>query len=167
MAHGGRVRIPKSVAKFPGRPAKAHGPCSPFELKVEIDWENVRVPNKQALREVSRAIELRASGLSWFDLADRLEEELAAAERRPALDEEPITIERYIRKCGRAQHTADWNFRKFIEEHFFNRPLGTISRRWGRVRLIRILHRNRHRLDRWLSDRGLNLADFSEVTVNG
>lgn len=165
QTHGGRVRVPKAVAILPGRPKLAKGPLSPFETKTVIDGQTVRVPNRKALREFCRAVELRESGLSWHELAERLEEELAKEESRPMLDEQPIKIERYIRKCGKSQHTADWNFREFIEEHSFNRPHGTISRRWGRVRLIRLMHRERHKLEKWLSDRGLKLEDFAEQSA--
>ncbi len=162
QTHGGRVRVPSAASRFPGRPKIAQGPVSPFEIKTVIDGQTVRVPNRKALREFCRAVELKESGLSWRDTADRLEEELAAAEGRPVLDEEPIKIERYIRKAGKAQNNADWNFREFIAEHSFNRPPGMISRRWGFVRLNRLLNHQRHRLDKWLSDRGFKLEDFAE-----
>jgi hypothetical protein len=54
-----------------------------------IDGQTVRVPNRKALREFCRAVELRESGLSWHELAERLEEELAKEESRPMLDEHP------------------------------------------------------------------------------
>ena len=161
QTHGGRMRAAKAIGKLPGRPVKSMGRVPPYEIVHEVDGGSVRSPNFKVLRELAMADGLRSQGLTWGVVSDELENSLAMEEGRPPLDDEPVTVEKYIRKCGRSLHAADWDFRKFIEEHSFNRPAGKISRRWSRVRLIRILHEKRARLDAWLRQRDMVLLNFS------